>query len=507
MAKKSFDLGDSLAAVLGSVSESDRGQREQIEYIDIVNLDADKENFYSIDGIDELAANIELIGLQQPLRVRPNPDMPGRYLIVSGHRRRAALWTLYEEEPEKWGKVPCIVEQPAESPEMQELRLIYANAATRQMSSADLSKQAERVEMLLYQLKKRGVEFPGRMRDHVAAACKVSATKLAVLKVIREKLIPDWKKLWEKGKLAESSAYKIAQQPDEIQKKIRQLSKDPEYIQEWKIEDLTKHIKKARKCKLKGGECLHGEAMLKVQHLESGYHQCSSYECCSSCYSFDDCKFVCPFLKAKQEEKRKQKKANRKNELAKEKARDAVIIDRAKLCWKRFGEMRTARNLSQRDCIEARGDTYFSWHDDKGDRERETGEAKFTPSTKMPFAYIDGADVIKITKMADFFECSTDYLLGRTEDPSPAAAPQASGLISVDDRYPDEGTFVIAVTKNNVAIPAVYFRASFMDFTERSIANNRINGVEWWAPLPPLPNGDKWMGQETLEGMIRRSDK
>lgn len=78
------------------------------------------------------------------------------------------------------------------SPAMAELRLIYANADTRQLSSADIVKQAERVETLLYQLKEEGVAFPGRMRDHVAQACKISKSKLARLKVIQENLIPLW---------------------------------------------------------------------------------------------------------------------------------------------------------------------------------------------------------------------------------------------------------------------------------------------------------------------------
>ena len=177
MAKKEFNLGDSLAGILGSVSPSDT---EQIEYISLQFLVSDERNFYSLDGIDELAANIELVGLQQPLRVLKGEN--GFYVIVSGHRRAAALRLLAEEAPEKWDRVPCIVEKPGASPELEELRLIMANADTRRMSSADLAKQTERVETLLYKLKEQGFDFPGRMRDHVAEACKVSATKLAELR-------------------------------------------------------------------------------------------------------------------------------------------------------------------------------------------------------------------------------------------------------------------------------------------------------------------------------------
>ncbi len=46
------------------VSNSDTTAREQIEYIDIDRIDDDPRNFYELSGLDELAANIELLGLQ-----------------------------------------------------------------------------------------------------------------------------------------------------------------------------------------------------------------------------------------------------------------------------------------------------------------------------------------------------------------------------------------------------------------------------------------------------------
>ena len=223
-----FDLGDSLANILGSVSPSDT--EEQIEYISLQYLVSDERNFYSMDGVEELAANIELIGLQQPLRVLKGDN--GFYVIVSGHRRAAAIRLLAEDAPEKWARVPCIVEKPGGSSELEELRLIMANADTRRMSSADLAKQAERVEMLLYKLKEQGMEFPGRMRDHVAEACKVSATKLAELKVIRERLAPDWRRLWEENKINHSTAYTIAKEDPDIQRRLA-FEYTPAAVESW----------------------------------------------------------------------------------------------------------------------------------------------------------------------------------------------------------------------------------------------------------------------------------
>ena len=145
MARREVNIAAILDGQLAKVSESDTSGREQIEYIDLDLLDADEANFYSIQGIDELAANIELCGLQQPLRVHPEQD--GRYRVISGHRRRAALQTLAAENPEKWHQAACIVERGDESPAMRELRLIMANSDTRQLTSAEVGAGRKRKQL------------------------------------------------------------------------------------------------------------------------------------------------------------------------------------------------------------------------------------------------------------------------------------------------------------------------------------------------------------------------
>lgn len=497
MAKKTFELGD----VLKDVLKPDTGAQEQIVYIELDRIDVDPGNFYSIEGVDDLAANIVTVGLQQPLRVRPNPEQPGRWLTVSGHRRRLALLKLRDDEPERWSSVPCIIEPAAASPELQELRLIFANADTRKMSSFDQAKQAERVEMLLYKLQEQGYEFPGRMRDHVAAACKVSATKLAVLKVIREKLIKPWAEIWERGNIPEATAYVLAKESAEIQKQAHQFCADPKKWQQWRFERLILDLKKApkRTCSMcPGGKCDHVWQMLYVEYKEGVGYSCTSHQCCETCYNFEKCTFSCPLLDAMKKKRKEDQKNKRKKELAQEKARDQALIDTACRCWDRFALLRARAGISVKDSLERSGRSYCKgWHDDRF-KGYETGEKKPTPGMDLPFANIHADDVQAIVKSAEMLGCSTDYLLGADDKPR-----RETGLISVDDHYPDEGAFVIAYTKDLVAIPSVYFRAAFMDCTEKSIANNRLTGIEYWSPRPQLPAGKKWPGQETIEGMVK----
>ena len=342
MARREVNIAAILDGQLAKVSESDTKGREQIEYIDLDLLDADEANFYSIQGIEELAANIELCGLQQPLRVHPEQD--GRYKVISGHRRRAALQVLAAENPEKWHQAACIVERGDESPAMRELRLILANSDTRQLTSAEISRQAERVERLLYQLKEEGVQFPGRMRDQVAAACKVSATKLGVLKVIREKLIPAYLELFNADKLPEASAYALAKMPETLQKDIFAACKGKvsgnalERYRKQAEEGMPKPAKPLR-CPPDGQQlCTHKAAFLRHDCNDS-WDQCWGVTCCMECNKamrdWSPCASACSKAKAAKSAKlaaNKQKEEKRKE---KEAAKNQVASEPVAAFWRR----------------------------------------------------------------------------------------------------------------------------------------------------------------------------
>ena len=129
--KKGFDL----AGLMKSVSKM--STREQIEYLPFDLLDADPNNFYSLDDIEELADSIATVGLVHPLRVRQCGE---RYTITSGHRRRAAIQLLIDSG-EDWSQgVPCVVDRGESEPELAELKLIFANRQ-RQKTSAELRDQ------------------------------------------------------------------------------------------------------------------------------------------------------------------------------------------------------------------------------------------------------------------------------------------------------------------------------------------------------------------------------
>ena len=216
MAKRAFDLGAELRKAGGPTVGP---EREQIEYIDLDRIDPDPENFYSLDGLDELAGSIELVGLQQPLRVRDGER--GHVIIVSGHRRRAACMMIRDGGSDMFKDgVPCIREKAAELPEMQELKLIFANSATRIMSAPEMSRQAVKTRDLLARLRDQGYAFPGRTRELVASVLQTSDSRVGRLTAIREKLVPELLKYFDSDRLGETVAYRLSQEDRTTQLKL-----------------------------------------------------------------------------------------------------------------------------------------------------------------------------------------------------------------------------------------------------------------------------------------------
>lgn len=327
------------------VFKLDTSRREEIEYIDIDKIDSDARNFYELSGLDALAANIELCGLQQPIRVRTSPTKPSRVVIVSGHRRVAALRLLVEEGKEGFREVACIREEAPKSWAMQELRLIFANNDTRKMTSADIAKQAERIQELLYELKEEGVEFPGRMRDHVAEACQVSKSKLARLKVIRENLIPALHKDWEANAFSDQAAYALARMPETMQKVFADKPGKHQFGGEQceKILDAMAHYAEPMPNRYNGDPCktcTNGDNFLQHDVRESyAYNLCKGQRCCMSCSYSANCKFICSKAKQAQEENKLARAEAQANDEAKRREQSDKILAEAEIFWRRVNDL------------------------------------------------------------------------------------------------------------------------------------------------------------------------
>lgn len=413
-----------LASVLKDAGAQMGTGREQIEYIGIDKIDADANNFYAMSGISALMANIELIGLQQPIRVRPNPDAPGRYIVVSGHRRLTAFQQLRaDKDGERWATIPAIVEACADSADLQELRLIYANADTRKISDFELRKQAERVEELLYKLKEQGVEFPGRMRDHVAEACKISKSKLGRLKQINDGLAPDIsKKYYETGELPEGTALALSRLPVDDQHTLvdRATAKGRAgitHLSEASVVQQSADLSRwrARDCPVcAGAQCINQKEMLDKVYA-SGYRGCAhcAFGCCYDCPDLVSCPESCARMKPKKDKLKADAKADRAAKKAAVEAQNSATIHEIKRLWQR---MDAACRAQGKDYLTICSDfkligVSFSAPD------YLAGKCIDRISVPTPFGYgLDVGAIATMVNIADMLDVSLDYLLGRTDE-------------------------------------------------------------------------------------------
>ena len=127
---RSFDL----AAMMETVSKLDTtAAAPQVRMISLEDILANRDNFYRVskEELKPLADSIALDGLQQYPVVMPHPEETGKYLLLSGHRRVAAIRQLVKEDGrEDLRLVPCTVREYA-SRNMAELQLILANSTAR----------------------------------------------------------------------------------------------------------------------------------------------------------------------------------------------------------------------------------------------------------------------------------------------------------------------------------------------------------------------------------------
>lgn len=420
---KGFDI-TSLFGDAATVSKSDTDRT--VTMIDIDKLQANEKNFYKVSkkDLDDLKSSIEISGILDPPSVcKADGD---KYRIISGHRRCEAVRQLVKEGRKDLRMVPCFIRSPR-SAEMEELELIWANATSRVLSSPELAQQAARVEELLYQLKEQGVDFPGRMRDHVAQACKISRTKLANLHAIETNLREPLLGMWRKGTLNDAQALELSRLDAGMQDRLAglfpRMSKDnlPASAVVQRIGECAKAGAKWLPCGVcPAGDGLtcpsaRGDAFLR-HDLGNYYDMCQGSKCCWTCRNgrtadgYNACDSMCSRAKAARTAANQQRKD--KEEAAAKKTADKVkqaFIAGAK----RYLAAADAAGLPDNariDLTSYSGATVKelrSWAAGKGLEYRSFYRNDLEPRF---------VDVAKVSRQ---LKCSADYICGTIDQPWP----------------------------------------------------------------------------------------
>lgn len=418
-----------LSSLLETVSNLDTAAAApELRMISLEDIQTNTDNFYHLSDLGPLADSIAMEGLQQPLVVMPHPSKEGKYRLISGHRRKAAIESLVKDKKnprEDLRMIPCMV-RTYSSQAMAELQLILANSTARVLTNAETMKQAEKMEMLLYQLKEEGYEFPGRMRDQVAAACKVSAPKLARLKVIREKLYCDFMYLFEKNKLSEQAAYALARLPTDFQARISKAM-GKEIPRGGAIERIRDRYEKKnwrwepdQKCP-DGKPCKRGDAFLR-HDLEHVYDMCGGNKCCLKCSNalgqYSPCDRMCSKAQAQRKEKRAQ--AEQKSEQRR--------MERVRQCQAET-QKNARRILPAIDACGLPDQSRFQWEryglPIKVATVRQWAAGEFDDKIPWSGPYLSPNNLDQAASLAKLLGCSADLLLGLTDALCPATASEA----------------------------------------------------------------------------------
>ena len=464
-------------------------------------VSANPLNFYDVSNVDELVNSIALNGLLEPVIVKPKDG--GGYELISGHRRFKAFQTLHDDEPEKWATIPAIVREP-KNEIVEELMLIEANRATRVLSSADTLKQAERYKALLVELKEQGVEIPGRLRDVVAEAMNISASRLARLDVIKKGLIPEYAAEYAENKINESAAYELARLLPAHQHQIHgnvKITGYPTSMIPVLDEKLNIYFGPGLKCDRNRdnrtqtpGYCDHGAEMWNVSKKKNIWNMCRG--CCADCCDRMTCKFVCHRVSPDvQREKQEQQAAAAKRRTLDE-CRQAELDDLTDKFWSREQAAREAAGITPDEAYarlteicKIRGVMTVDSAEDL--IEQENGCA-ISPENDDSFWRDDDTpfDTEAVRIYADLYKCSVDYLLCRTDNPSGSACAPTTVWRPASEK-PPEGALVIAEAgpTGYTHIRTLRYQGGKFVFAEDGTMECGLS-VTRWIPYPEEPSDE-----------------
>lgn len=407
-----FNLADYIQPPTGSAKPAER----KLQMIPTRKIFANDKNFYDTSKVDDLIDSILMQGLLDPLTVRPSGDGEG-YIIISGHRRHRALMTILDdhlaEDTKPFETTPCFVREPGDEL-MEELMLIQANSATRVLTSAETSKQVDRVRDLLYGLKSKGYEFPGRMRDYVASACNISASKIARLDTIKTKLIPQIKQYYDDGRMPESVAYEIAKCSADDQQLIAKVKGNgQDGLGAMRCGEAERILSDrdslaARKCKYACGvPC--GNVVKSLQKTTGNYMRSCEHTCCMECYDIATCDKYCKVAKDRHMQMRAEAEAEEQRREERRREERKQRDDKCAAYWARLhdaidqhghsAEVAAAMHITE-TALDA-GGTYYA-----------------------PYRQCMPESLDALVETADILGVTTDYLLGRTDNPHFTTLPQ-----------------------------------------------------------------------------------
>ena len=214
----------SMLSYLNTATQNAAVQRSvyRVENIDAEKIVPNEKNFYSIEGIEEMANSLAVSDHMAPLEVTANGD--GTYRLISGERRLSAtLCRIRRGEIDK-AELPCHVLPAFEAKgalsaeQVEMLSIIFANNYRQKTVLDQLNevKQLEPIARSIYQeAKEKGdltdenganMKFRTFFAEHILSISKSALQRLQVL----SQLTDEARKALEEGLIGKSVATEVA---------------------------------------------------------------------------------------------------------------------------------------------------------------------------------------------------------------------------------------------------------------------------------------------------------
>ena len=154
-------MGSTGAGLLNEASKNLAKNNMEITYIPRDEIYKNPKNEYSISDIENLADLIYVMGLREPLGIKPEGS---GYKLIEGERRLTAIDKLITDG--KWeGDIPCIIREKElkvnvdvlSDEEKEILEIAGTNAGQRKYSEADYLFEVEKLEPIYKKLKASGI--------------------------------------------------------------------------------------------------------------------------------------------------------------------------------------------------------------------------------------------------------------------------------------------------------------------------------------------------------------
>lgn len=213
---------------------------KKTEYVSINDIIKNPKNEYSMQGIEVLANLIELSGLEQPLVVRPSEaDEPGRYMLMTGHRRYEAINLLISQN--KWnedGLVEVKIKNLEDmklpvSRDVKETLSILTTNETRNFTDGDRLFRIKEWNKVINELRKSGIEVAEinglenpivlkgvGTREIISEQLNISTGTIGTFNKIESKGCDELLVALKEDTIALKQANRIASYPKEEQKEL-----------------------------------------------------------------------------------------------------------------------------------------------------------------------------------------------------------------------------------------------------------------------------------------------